>query len=146
MPRIAHCLFAALLAAALALPSPSKAQGMDIVFETPSGNIECTMVFRANASYIVCTIVQRNPGPTALPRPADCTGYWGHSFTMLDTGPASLRCEPTPPRDTWIEGKLNYGETAPYRGLTCTSTASGLQCVNTDGHGFFLSRARQAVF
>lgn len=53
----------------------------------------------------------------------------------------------------WILGNaatdvpfLGYGSTWRYRGFRCRSERRGVTCRNLSGHGFFLSRARQAVF
>ena len=41
-------------------------------FETPSGNIDCSVGLMAGGSEIYCTIHERQ-GPPALPAPASCT-------------------------------------------------------------------------
>ena len=38
-----------------------------------------------------------------------------------------------------------YGQKADWGGISCASSAAGLECQNADGHGFFLSRARQSI-
>lgn len=39
-----------------------------------------------------------------------------------------------------------YGETGRFGAISCTSSQKGLECRNRDGHGFFLSRARQVAY
>ena len=41
---------------------------------------------------------------------------------------------------------LNYGSSVGIGDITCMSSQQGLECVNQQGHGFFLSRASQRVF
>lgn len=114
------------------------------MFETPSGNIQCTVGVEVNHADISCDIVQRS-GPPAAPRPANCGAAWGHTFTMLQRGPVQMECA-FPPRDFEISEKARYGVTGSWGGLSCRSETTGLTCRNADGHGFFLSRRAQQVF
>ncbi|MHA6263224.1 DUF6636 domain-containing protein [Arenibacterium sp. CAU 1754] len=113
-------------------------------FETPSENIQCSVGEDGAGSDLFCVIIERH-GPDAAPRPAGCTQDWGHSFFMRDRGPVQMVCERFS-RNRGGFDRADYGVTGTFGGFTCHSSRSGLQCSNLDGHGFFLSRARQTVF
>lgn len=116
--------------------TPSRADVFS--FETPSGNIECSVGLGEGPSDIICEIVQTS-APPPRPRPADCSASWGHRYSMRARGPVTMDCAPEP-RDLVISEKAPYGQTGSWDGITCLSDTSGLQCMNLDGHGFFLSR------
>ncbi|WP_299774935.1 DUF6636 domain-containing protein [uncultured Tateyamaria sp.] len=114
-------------------------------FETPSENIQCSVGQEVNFSDIYCTIIERG-GPLAYPRPSGCTASgWGHIFLMGNRGPVSMDCRPLD-RNRDAQSQADYGVTATFGGITCTSERTGLTCRNEDGHGFFLSRRSQQVF
>lgn len=114
-------------------------------FETPSENIQCAVGQDFDVlSDINCTIINRS-GPPALPKPAWCNSDWGHTFFMRETGPVEMLCEKTS-RDKSGFDRAEYGVTGEFGGFVCHSSTKGLRCTNRDGHGFFLSRARQEVF
>ncbi|WP_172294221.1 DUF6636 domain-containing protein [Pseudoruegeria sp. HB172150] len=113
-------------------------------FETPSGNIECSVGIGRNSADIICEIIQKN-GPPARPWPADCAQVWGHRFMLRERGPVEMQCAP-PPKNLSYSDKAPYGVTGEFGGITCLSERTGFQCSNLDGHGFFLSRARQSVY
>jgi hypothetical protein len=114
-------------------------------FETPSENIQCTVGEDFNVlSDITCTIIERSGSP-ALPRPEGCNLDWGHTFSMRERGPAEIQCVHTD-RNKGGFDRAEYGVTGEFGGFTCQSSRKGLKCSNRDGHGFFLSRARQSVF
>lgn len=115
-------------------------------FKTPSGNIECTIAEAVDApSDLRCVIFERS-GPPARPRPAGCDGAWGHIFVLLDVGEVRMDCG-APGRPNTAPGVdvAAYGQKADWGGMSCTSSAAGLECRNSDGNGFFLSRARQTI-
>ncbi len=126
----------------IALPAIASADVW--TFETPSRNIQCTVGQEADSSDLTCTILDRT-GPPARPAPADCMSHWGHTFFMRDTGPVAMPCE-APGPDRRGHSRADYGVTGRFGGITCLSEKTGLTCRNQDGHGFFLSRARQTVF
>jgi hypothetical protein len=128
----------------LCLLVPLSASADVWTFETPSENIQCSVGEEANASDLYCVIIERN-GPPALPKPADCAEEWGHSFFMKDHGPVQMICERFS-RNKDAFDRAEYGVTGTFGGFRCDSSAKGLECRNLDGHGFFLSRARQSVF
>ncbi|MFD2739313.1 DUF6636 domain-containing protein [Sulfitobacter aestuarii] len=112
-------------------------------FETPSENIQCSVGEGRDGSDITCTIIERN-GPPALPRPAGCQQDWGHVFSMYHRGPVQMICSPLDRNRDGFD-RAEYGITGQFGGFTCHSSRKGLDCRNLDGHGFFLSRARQQV-
>ncbi|WP_286192603.1 DUF6636 domain-containing protein [Stappia sp. BW2] len=114
-------------------------------FETPSENIQCTVGEDFNVlSEITCTIIQR-AGPPALPKPGGCNLDWGHTFSMKEKGPAEILCVQTDRTKGGFD-RAEYGVTGEFGGFICHSSRKGLKCSNQDGHGFFLSRAKQSVF
>lgn len=136
MRRIAVCL------ALLLVGGPAAADVFG--FETPSGNIDCSVGLESDYADIICTIHQRN-GPPALPAPAGCTEDWGHIFELQERGPTRMVCQDKGQDHSWND-KASYGVTGRFRSITCDSSEKGFECRNADGHGFFLSRARQSVF
>lgn len=131
---------------ALAALATTPAQADVFLFQSPSGNIQCSAGQDfGDASDVVCEIIDRH-GPAAAPRPAGCTGPWGHHFSMAGRGPVTMTCGAPAGGDTSGIGVAPYGETGRWGDIACTSERVGLTCRNADGHGFFLSRARQTVF
>jgi surface antigen len=63
---------------------------------------------------------------------------------MRERGHVTVKCGRTAPAS--IDNAVKYGGTVKYEGIACRSSTNGLECRNADGHGFFLSRARQSVF
>lgn len=131
---------AACMAASIALP----AQADVFMFETPSGNIQCSVGIERDFSDVSCEIVQTNAAPPR-PRPATCAAAWGFRYSMGDRGPVKMECAPYP-RDFDISEKAPYGVTGEWGGVACHSSTSGLRCWNSDGHGFMLSRRVIQVF
>lgn len=113
-------------------------------FETPTGNIDCSVGVERDFTEIYCTIHERSGSPAA-PRPAGCDSDWGHNFFMRNRGPVQIVCEPKGPNYEAME-RAEYGVTGRMDGIDCTSSRQGLECRNEDGHGFFLSRAVQRLF
>lgn len=132
-----HLIFAALLA----LPCAASADGYG--FMTPSGNIYCNG--SVEGSDISCSIINRNAGPPALPRPSNCSATWGHEFNLGRTGPATLSCS-NPPRPVNYTDVAPYGVSASFGAIFCQSERTGLTCTNPQGHGFFLSRRQQSAY
>ena len=129
-----------LLFMALALPAHADGFG----FQTPSGNIFCNG-FVSGGGGISCSIVQRNPGPPALPRPANCAASWGHTFSLNARGPAMMLCDRQPSRVNYTD-VAPYGVSAQFGDITCFSERTGLTCTNPQGHGIFLSRRLQQAY
>jgi hypothetical protein len=111
-------------------------------FQSPSGNIFCT-IETGEYSGVRCDMVDLTPSFTK--RPADCDLDWGSSFYVEATGKGGLGCH----GDTVILPRarvLDYGDSVDAGPYTCTSVKTGMTCMNAEGHGFTLSRAKQEVF
>ncbi len=136
---------AALLTLVL-LPGPALAQdGWWATFHTPSGNIHCLAANDpTRGTFVDCEVIETTASPLQ-PRPVWCEGDWGHRFGMSDYGPAEMICASDTVRNASGE-VLQYGQSARYGAIACTSSEQGLECRNGDGHGFVLSRARQSLF
>ncbi|WP_422074657.1 DUF6636 domain-containing protein [Tranquillimonas rosea] len=132
------------IALLLALGCATPAAADVWTFETPSENIQCVVGMSHDSSDLECTIIERH-GPPAAARPAGCTSDWGHTFLMYDRGPVRMSCVPLNAGRGGFD-RADYGVTGEFGGFTCHSSREGLECRNLDGHGFFLSRARQTVF
>ncbi|ULH15170.1 hypothetical protein MF271_14600 [Deinococcus sp. KNUC1210] len=117
-------------------------------FSLPSGRIQCGLFSpdpgsAAGQAALRCDVLEptfRRPA-----RPADCPLDYGDSFSLGAEGRATFTCH----GDTIIDPArpvLAYGQLWQRAGLTCRSSAAGVRCLNIDGHGFELSRARSRVF
>lgn len=134
------------MACILSVACASSASADVTPFKTPSGNIECGIGQGEGPPDLQCNIFERS-GPPALPKPASCSGPWGHVFVLLARGPVQMECrDPGRPSTATGIDVAPYGVSADWGGIQCKSSAEGFQCSNADGHGFFLSRARQSVF
>ena len=107
-------------------------------FRTPSGAIGCAY----DAASLRCDVAGGiKPLP---PRPKSCRLDWGQGFEMGLKGDASVVCA----GDTALGGPevVPYATTWHRAGLLCISSEKGLRCNNTDGHGFFVSKAKSYQF
>lgn len=125
----------------IVLGSMEQADGYG--FRTPSTNIYCNGSMEGGD--ISCTIVERSSGPAA-PRPASCTGNWGHTFSLDRNGPARIECNAHNLRPSRYSSVAEYGTTLQLGENTCQSESTGLTCRNARGHGFFLSRRSQQFY
>ena len=138
-------LMIALMLAGLALPA--LASDLEF-FRTPSKNIHCIAYAgegEDEVGTVACDILEVTRRTVDVPRPDDCENEWGDRFEIGRTGRPQLVCH----GDTLIseEGRtLAYGKSLTFGGVTCRSSAKGLECTNREGHGFFLSKARQRLF
>ena len=133
-------LVAALVVAAAA---PASAQAASAYFETPSRNIACGW-YSGSGGSLRCEIGSLlRPLPA---RPASCDVDWGYGISMGRTGRAQVLCAGDTIRRTGNVRILAYGSTWQRSGFRCTSSRTGLRCVNASGRGFFLSRERWRIF
>jgi hypothetical protein len=134
----------AILAGALAMPLSASASAEEVYFRTPSKNIHCGYMDFDGRPSVRCDISAFTP--TIGERPTDCNLDWGGAFAVAEGDPQGMMlCH----GDTVISpdaSTLPYGESFARGGITCTSATSGLTCENSDGHGFFLSKAKQRVY
>jgi len=130
-------------AAALATSDVAAAAGATSYFETPSRNIACGWQSGSGGS-LRCEIASLlRPMPA---RPAWCHVDWGYGISLGRTGRAHVLCAGDTVRRTGRVRLLRYGTTWRAGGFTCASARVGLRCVNSSGHGFFLSRERWRIF
>lgn len=135
---------AALVLSLLILVSPAAADVF--LFKMPSNNVVCSVGLEADMSDIRCEIFERSGRPPR-PVPAGCMAYWGHVFSMRDTGPVTMECiDFNPGIAASVSDVAAYGVTGTFGGITCLSQEAGLRCTNRDGHGFQLARRKQSVF
>ena len=125
------------------LASPAMADDY-IVFQSPSGNIQCGLYVGADGSGVRCDLSQMT-GQSYRHRPPGCEFDWGASFAVDATGKGYLACV----SDVVGDGSglvIGYGEVISLGGITCVSERSGMTCTNPAGHGFTVAKARQRLF
>jgi hypothetical protein len=113
-----------------------------LFFKSPSGNIGCMLMTGAwnGARCDIFELTMSYPIP-----PADCDLDWGHAFEVPAFGRAGAVCAGDTVADPGAF-VLGYGKEVTLGGVTCTSASSGMSCVNAQGHGFSLARARQRLY
>ena len=113
-------------------------------FRTPSGNIYCNG--QLDGANLTCIIVEKSGQPPQS-KPASCSGNWGHSFSLDETGPTRMDCVGNGSlRKSTYTDVADYGVAASFGKINCLSQSTGFQCTNASGHGFFLSRRVQRVY
>jgi hypothetical protein len=128
----------------LLLAGPAKAE-FNGAFKTPSGNIICDL----SNSDVVCVIKSGlEPAP---PKTSVCNGGdpVSNRVDLTAAGiaePVLCAGDPGPLVDDADAKVLTYGSTMVKGGIGCVSFEFGLACVNSKGHGFFLSRASARYF
>ncbi len=114
----------------------------EILFQSPSGNIQCQMSDETDALARCDLSVTRQ---TYTERPASCDGDWGTSFVVRQSGPGDLNCAVAT-----LDGDgavvLPYGASLGFAGIQCRSEPSGVTCINRQGGGFVVRRSEQRVF
>ncbi|GGR24500.1 DUF6636 domain-containing protein [Deinococcus ruber] len=112
-------------------------------FSLPSGQLQCGLFSDGGQASLRCDVLEstfRRPA-----RPADCPLDYGDSLSLGVAGRATFTCH----GDTIVDPArpvLAYGQLWQRAGLTCRSSTAGVRCLNIDGHGFELARARYRVF
>lgn len=132
-----------LLLALCLLATPALADEY-IVFQSPTGNIQCGLYVGADGSGVRCDLSQMT-GQSYSHRPAGCEYDWGSSFAVDGIGKGYLACV----SDVVGDGSglvIGYGEVISLGGITCSSEKSGMTCVNKSGHGFTVAKAKQRLF
>lgn len=125
----------------LLMTTPALADDF-VYFQSPSGNIFCALM---TGDYNEARCDMADLAPSYTRRPADCDLDWGSSFSVGPTGTGGLGCV----GDTVMMPDapvLGYGDSMDAGPFTCTSVKTGMTCMNAQGHGFTLSRAKQEVF
>ncbi|MBU8537418.1 DUF6636 domain-containing protein [Falsiroseomonas tokyonensis] len=101
----------------------------------PSGNIRCEVMDRALRCEIVNFSFARPPAPE------ECDSDWGHAYALAARGPSAVLCA----GDLVVSPRLpvlGHGARWSGAGVVCTSGQAGLRCVNGEGRGMEMSRAR----
>lgn len=114
----------------------------EAVFTTATGNVIC----RLGPDSVECNV---NPGGisyVAPPQPASCTGTWGYSAQIAAAGQTgNWSCSITPWAALTVP-VLTYGTELTNGTLKCASQELGVTCLDTNGHGFRISRSDGATF
>jgi hypothetical protein len=121
----------------------SGASGAD-TFRMPSGNVYCAYEHYDFAPIDLRCEIRSGVRPLP-PKPASCEFDWGAGYRLRERGPARVLCI----SDTVYDAKarvLAYGTTRQLGVFRCSSSRAGLRCVNSTGHGFFLSRERSYTY
>lgn len=115
-----------------------------IAFKSPSGNILCAIYDDAYPGAR-CDMLSLTPSYTQPP--AECDFDWGASFYIASTARAGeLACVSDVVANPSEAQVLPYGAGLSFGGITCQSEKTGITCINSAGHGFTLSKARQRLF
>lgn len=124
------------------LAVPAAADGFG--FRTPSGNIYCNGSLDGGAQ-VGCVIVNREAGsePAGF---GTCPAGREYSVGISETGRVSGGCGKASGRISSYTDIADYGVSASFGRINCTSERTGFTCRNVDGHGFFLSRRSQQIF
>ena len=116
---------------------PAGAEGQ-IEFNTPSGNIGCIYTPKGGTS----TYEPQDGGPEL-----SCSRVAPSYVTIIlgPKGPATLIKNPGEQSCCSDVTKLAYGKSWSAGPFSCESTTKGLACTATNGHGFFISKAKATV-
>ena len=133
----------------------SQKSNIHVGFQTPSGNVHCLFGSSTyqlglqqpvkRGSWVRCDMkISFGEVP---PKPSDCPYTWDNKafFIAQDGNVGKHICR----SDTVINDRaeiLSYGSVWQNGGFTCKSEQSALTCINSSGHGFSLSKARQKLF
>jgi hypothetical protein len=139
--RRAAALICAGIGAAVPAATPAAADEL-LFFRSPSGNIHCLLTDGEWAGAR-CDILQFTPSFTRAP--PGCDLDWGMAFWVAPSGPGELACVSDSVAEPTAQ-TLPYGGTISLGGISCTSEKTGMTCVNRQGHGFRVARARQELF
>ena len=121
----------------------AQSTSLDDGFSLPSKRLQCQFAPDGPAFTLRCDVLE--PAFKAPPQPADCPLAWGDSLGLDDNGTPYFTCH----GDTVVDPArpvLAYGQSWRRGGINCLSSPAGLRCVNRDGHGFELARARYRFF
>lgn len=116
-------------------------------FASPSQNIVCggdVLKEYGGARGVSCYLKEIDTKPLQA-KPKSCNHKWGQVFELAYIGSPAMGCYNDTPYS--LEPQiLPYGKTMRGKGWACTSLAQGIRCVNSDKHGFEISRKKQKFF
>jgi hypothetical protein len=133
----------ATVATTLPLAAIAHADNGSQQFQTPSGNIACTIHVGGPA---VCDIGDYTyPPPKVTGGDSPCAVDDENRFNLAQGHPAAMWCQPAGPAlsDLHAPGlaTLDYGQTRSAGAITCDSEPSGMTCTDTStGHFFRVAR------
>ncbi len=134
----ATAVLLALAPARAAQQQLAKGPDGDIMFVTPSGNIGCHYIPKGGTS-----VYEPMDGGPELQcdrvEPAYVTVYLGRK------GKATATANPGEQGCCSLEQKLDYGNSWSEGPFNCLSSKGGLTCSSSNGHGFFISKAKITV-
>lgn len=111
-------------------------------FDSPTGNIHCTMGTPGNV-FIACLVREAT---WAIPEPGDCDDDWGATTLTLRDSVGEGVCV----TDTFVVSGppvLEYGQEFVSGDARCVSRENGVTCENVaNGAGFRASREDYEVF
>ena len=126
------------------IAAPAVAEDQFLMFTSPSGNIQCSMV-GGDEPGVRCDMLTLTQ--TYTKRPAGCEFEWGHAFYVgADEAKGELACVNDALGVTAHTPVLPYDARLDYAGITCVSETAGVTCGNEAGHGFTLSKAQQQIY
>lgn len=131
-------------AAPPAPPAPQRPVVNQIAgpFQSPSGNIRCTMFTSAEGNDSVnCAAASHD---WLAPQPANCGANWGDRIDLEAGSPARFGCygQDMPP----VTHTLQYGQIQTHGSVSCSSETVGMMCIDTNtGHYFRVSRENYAL-
>jgi len=116
---------------------PASAEGQ-IEFNTPSDNIGCIYTAAGGTS----TYEPQDGGPEL-----SCSRVEPSYVTIIlgPKGPATLIKNPGEQPCCSDVTRLAYGNSWSAGPFSCQSSTKGLACTATNGHGFFISKAKVSV-
>lgn len=116
-------------------PDPSGA----VTFVMPSGNIACVFTPAGGSSVYV----PADGGPELS---CDRAAPTYLRFTLAASGPATVISNVGDPSCCGGSNTFAYGLTWWASPFSCTSSSTGLACRRSDGHGFFISKAKVQAY
>ena len=114
-----------------------------IAFQSPTGNIHCSLYEWDGRTTVRCDL--RDYTPNYTKRPPGCEYDWGMSFAVEARGKGYLACV----SDSMVDPQnpvLPYGEAVSMGGISCASAKTGMTCTNAEGHGFSVAKAKQRLY
>ncbi len=127
----------------------SRTVSGDLMFNSPSGNIECHGYGdsgRGASAVAECFI--REFSFTPPPEPEECKrdgDYSGNVVVVTSEEGSRWGC-PTGVISDRYAPRLAYGSTLDFGGVACTSTTDGMKCETDSGAGFFVSRTNTYTY
>ena len=110
-------------------------------FQSPSGNIGCSLGEFNGKGTVVCEIGEHDypPPPNS---PPGCQADYRYRFILNQGYPPNADCTPYP-IITGAMPTLDYGHQQSVDGITCDSEPSGVTCRDaTSGNYFHIERER----